>query len=564
MIGANALTSKNGCDVELIRAPPRSVSAGVDAAKVDIENSEIMKAIDATRGTTRREMFVLPSQMNGAEYSSPMDHSIVGNVTKGSPNYTSDNTGGPRGQLACDLDIAQYICDHASNSKRPDGINYVRDVIRDIPGIELKNGYLTEMPAFSTQDLDLFVEARHKMDVLLSRNIAVKGMVPSFPLHSGVRRQPGPLAKAARVDLVYASAVPYGTYGNGTSKRWERVCRVALEQQYYLALAAAARCIRLGKHSSYKIHFMPLGGGVFGNKLSWIFEALTQALKDAQATFLTKEMACALTICIMTFVGKPEEFQAFSKLHSKGGARTAARKPPPSASAARDGAARARARAKTAAVAKAQDRVHRTKSMHKKALASFQSHSAKAAAVRRRAEGRETRNRAKEDMRVSKAQGLATALGAKLSLAKTASSKSKAAARHQRALDLVEKHSRARTEARAQRAADTGASSAEKARDAAMRSVDAHKAKVEQAKAELIKAQAGGAKKLATPRTPRSPDTADTTSTNHADDDWHDRNKDTSGQAQANRVMGVVGKMQRRAAVQKDMALAKRIRALRF
>ena len=44
------------------------------------------------------------------------------------------------------------------------------------------------------------------------------------------------------------------------------------------------------------------------------------------------------------------------------------------------------------------------------------------------------------------------------------------------------------------------------------------------------------------------------------DDEWHEKNKDTSGQAQANRVAGAVGKIERRAAVKKETELARRIR----
>lgn len=49
-----------------------------------------------------------------------------------------------------------------------------------------------------------------------------------------------------------------------------------------------------------------------------------------------------------------------------------------------------------------------------------------------------------------------------------------------------------------------------------------------------------------------------------ADDSWHARNKDSSGMAQANRLTRAVSRIERRAAVQRDTALARRIRGSRY
>ena len=49
-------------------------------------------------------------------------------------------------------------------------------------------------------------------------------------------------------------------------------------------------------------------------------------------------------------------------------------------------------------------------------------------------------------------------------------------------------------------------------------------------------------------------------SENAADDAWHARNKDTSGQAQTNRLNAVVDRLTRRAAIQRDKERARRIR----
>ena len=52
-------------------------------------------------------------------------------------------------------------------------------------------------------------------------------------------------------------------------------------------------------------------------------------------------------------------------------------------------------------------------------------------------------------------------------------------------------------------------------------------------------------------------------SENAADDAWHARNKDTSGQAQANRLNAVADRLTRRAAMQRDKERIRRIRGRR-
>ena len=53
------------------------------------------------------------------------------------------------------------------------------------------------------------------------------------------------------------------------------------------------------------------------------------------------------------------------------------------------------------------------------------------------------------------------------------------------------------------------------------------------------------------------------TKTQYMDDEWHKKHKDTSGQAQANRVTNAAKRIERRAAVQRDMARVQKIRGKR-
>ena len=53
-----------------------------------------------------------------------------------------DNTGGPRGQLACHPAAAQFVLDNAANSEREGGLNAVKEIVSEVPGLRLVNGYL--------------------------------------------------------------------------------------------------------------------------------------------------------------------------------------------------------------------------------------------------------------------------------------------------------------------------------------------------------------------------------------------------------------------------------------
>ena len=70
-------------------------------------------------------------------------------------------------------------------------------------------------------------------------------------------------------------------------------------------------------------------------------------------------------------------------------------------------------------------------------------------------------------------------------------------------------------------------------------------------------------KPAAAQRAPKKPAAAQLSSENAADDAWHARNKDTSGQAQTNRLNAVTDRLTRRAAMQRDKERIRRIRGRR-
>jgi len=76
-------------------------------------------------------------------------------------------------------------------------------------------------------------------------------------------------------------------------------------------------------------------------------------------------------------------------------------------------------------------------------------------------------------------------------------------------------------------------------------------------------AQRAPKKPAAAQRAPKKPAAAQRSSENTADDAWHARNKDTSGQAQTNRLNAVTDRLTRRAAMQRDKERIRRIRGRR-
>ena len=110
----------------------KQIGIGVVNGSVNQDMQEI--------NNNRHRIFVLPSQLNAAEYPNPYKNGIKKRIN----DYHDDGTGGPAGQLAGDPGVAQFILDNASNEvRKPNtaGINNIR-LMGKMEGITLKNGYL--------------------------------------------------------------------------------------------------------------------------------------------------------------------------------------------------------------------------------------------------------------------------------------------------------------------------------------------------------------------------------------------------------------------------------------
>jgi hypothetical protein len=224
----------------------------------------------------RPRVFVLPSQLNAAEYQSAKPTDIVKILTA----YIYDRTGGPAGQLAGDPGVAQFIIDSACNDKSEGkGVNNVR-LMGVMNGITLKNGYLQ---VASDADVGAFKRRLPDMTVVGVRDVPVRGLNrhrSAYPGDNGVT-----------VDLIYASAVPVVNYDTTPSKALSEIADLTLLAQYTGSMRLAA------ERGKCDLYLMLLGGFAFGNKRPNIRAAIIGAYKLTRDELRAK----GVTVHVLTY-----------------------------------------------------------------------------------------------------------------------------------------------------------------------------------------------------------------------------------------------------------------------
>jgi len=254
--------------------------------------------------------FVLPSQLNGAEY--PDSDWVVTDIA----DYRSDNTGGPRGQLAVHPAAGQFVLDNAANVNNEGGISAVDQIVKDVPEFKLLDGYLT-LPSTSDEKdgvrlFDAFTSRLHTLRPLIMHDVPASGLVPD---------KRGVSQAKHRVGLVYASAVPVNSYQNNAKNEVEKrlhlkTAEAVLVAQYFGALRAVAQEALQSGAKPVTVFLMPLGGGVFNNPWKIICRAMAQA-----AELLAAEPALfdAVQIEALAWQGNPAEARTLQKLLSEHG-----------------------------------------------------------------------------------------------------------------------------------------------------------------------------------------------------------------------------------------------------
>ena len=269
---------------------------------------EILKALGENNKakTIVRQMFILPSQLNGAEHPHIGGKSIPIyelEKSKSIPDshwfrkYVHDGTGGPVAQGRASLEVAQEIVriSEANTEKRretdwdnPLPINYVREVKNELPvhtrdTIFLRNGYLQCDETVTVETAGIFIQNMDKMKVLMSVDNPCSGVdLPAIKRGNPVERSTNTDKK---IDMVYASAIPvigeYVTVKSETAKKvlhW--IGLHVIFNQYLIALSQA--CVLADKvlkqGQVYEVLVMPLGLGVFGNPALYSLIGLREAM----------------------------------------------------------------------------------------------------------------------------------------------------------------------------------------------------------------------------------------------------------------------------------------------
>jgi ADP-ribose pyrophosphatase YjhB (NUDIX family) len=258
-------------------------------SRVNLISSEISHEIFTPKPGVRR-IFVLPSQLNGAEYVGP--NIDPNNYTLN--NYRGDPTGGPRGQLAGDPGVASFILDNACSSVHPEsGINNIRYVL-PVDGLNLINGYL--LANKEKADYATYANKLKYMTVVGFSDITACGL-------SGVHYDKWSSFNH-KVDLVYASAMPVnGSYGQKNSKEVNDIGYLTLVGQYVCSLRLAVM------RAPCEVNMMPLGGGVFKNSIPRIAQAICRAIEIVKPPSTVK-------MNLLCFNLNPTELQAFNEFNT--------------------------------------------------------------------------------------------------------------------------------------------------------------------------------------------------------------------------------------------------------
>lgn len=242
----------------------------------------------------RRQVYVLPSQLNAAEY--PSQKIIVSEVNA----YKYDMTGGPRGQLAGDPAVAQFILDNAANDKNDGGINNIRsmDLVALSPAPEgtknvtLQNGYLIHKGLEC--DRTHFLHELQKMTIFGMQDINVTGIVSEDynEFANGTHT----------VDMIYASAMPLSPeYGVKKTSDTLFLAKMVLLGQYIASMKWAI------ERQNCDLILMPLGGGVFKNSL----QSIKIAIVAAYTTLKTDLHDANVNVKVLAFEKSGDEIQFF-------------------------------------------------------------------------------------------------------------------------------------------------------------------------------------------------------------------------------------------------------------
>ena len=291
--------------------------------------------------------FLLPSQLNGAEYPSPQPVTDVN-------NYKYDPTGGPLGQLSCHPVVAKFILDHAERTGFTSSpflvINAVDDVLPKCSrnfNVKLNNGYLEVSEKLKDgKELELnvgedpspnataiFDSFCDNLKVLQTDDVPASGLKPPNEYKEFNWQS------TSKVSLIYASAVPLSyvysiSDSSGIPKKMSInpekstlqycVAGFDLVAQYFGAMVSAYnKSINQKQQSQTKVKLFltPLGGGAFKNPREMI--ACSALLAYYQAQQLFEDFDDKVEVIFLVYDGSTDECSDFSEFFNSSDVETA-------------------------------------------------------------------------------------------------------------------------------------------------------------------------------------------------------------------------------------------------
>ncbi|OKU37301.1 hypothetical protein [Escherichia coli] len=217
-----------------------------------------------------RAIIQVASQFNLLEI--PNEHTTP---EKGITNYQYDYTQGPSCAMACAAATVfrNYLVPVGSQRGQTQTcqLNALADMDRaiGIGGIRMQNGYALLQPD-TVLAISKHIEAMDE----LSRDGVRQNL--RVGVHSDTEVTIPGVSKDQRVTQVLCSALPVA-YHYSPRKDWAPFATLVLEACYEATLLAAV--LNYHDTGNPRVYLTLVGGGAFGNDLSWIVSALRRALK---------------------------------------------------------------------------------------------------------------------------------------------------------------------------------------------------------------------------------------------------------------------------------------------
>lgn len=286
-------------------------AADVEPGQLRVRNEIGDVAAKHALAENRWATFQVASQFNCLEFVGP-------SVTPedGITGYIRDRTQGPACSISCGPATAyrNYFAPVMSSGPKPklwqgqladrqvDNLEEFSNQVENEPAgryFDVQGGYTLatskQLSALNAHLRRLSEDARDKLRDTLRIGVHADVQVTSFGWGSKRVKDPKQC-----VTQVFGSACSVAYNRRSSQQDWEVLASIVLEASYEATLLAAflQSVEHGGKYGSRKVFLTCLGGGVFGNSMSWIVNAMRRAfhrLKDLN-----------LDVRIITYSGTPD------------------------------------------------------------------------------------------------------------------------------------------------------------------------------------------------------------------------------------------------------------------